>query len=187
MKRLIFLLLFFGLMATAMRAEDFKKLSLPRQEQLSSDRVQQVLQDSEGYLWYATEGGGVCRDDGRQISVFRSDAEHPDLLGSNDVVCLAEAGSRIIIGTFHGAYVLDKQDYTIRKLTDVDDKHVDDIIIADGLRFNIHCGLTYLFFLSSLIHCSFSLLFAADTLCVSSGKLRSGIEDLKDDICYRKY
>ena len=133
MKRLIFLLLFFGVMATAMRAEDFKKLSLPRQEQLSSDRVQQVLQDSEGYLWYATEGGGVCRDDGRQISVFRSDAEHPDLLGSNDVVCLAEAGSRIIIGTFHGAYVLDKQDYTIRRLTDVDDKHVDDIIIAaDG-------------------------------------------------------
>lgn len=133
MKRLIFLLLFFGLMATAMRAEDFKKLSLPRQEQLSSDRVQQVLQDSEGYLWYATEGGGVCRDDGRQISVFRSDTEHPDLLGSNDVVCLAEAGSRIIIGTFHGAYTLDKQDYTIRRLTDVDDKHVDDIITAaDG-------------------------------------------------------
>ena len=109
-------------------------LSLPRLEQLSSQRVTQVMLDSEGFLWYATEGGGLCRDDGRQIAVFRSDAEHPDLLGSNDVACVAEAAGRyIIIGTFHGAYVLDKQGYGIRRLKDVDDKRVDDIIVGhDG-------------------------------------------------------
>jgi AraC-like DNA-binding protein/ligand-binding sensor domain-containing protein len=91
------------------------------------------MQDSEGFLWYATDGGGVCRDDGRQIDVFRSDAEHPDLLGSNNVVCLAEAGNHILIGTTHGANVLDKSDYSIRRLTEVDDKRVDDIIVtADG-------------------------------------------------------
>ena len=95
-------------------AQEWHQLSLPRQEQLSSQQVLQVIQDSEGFLWYATEGGGLCRDDGRQITVFRSDAEHPDLLGSNDVACVAEAAGRyIIIGTFHGAYVLDKRDYSI--------------------------------------------------------------------------
>ena len=116
---------------TGMKGQHFMRLELPNREQLSSERVLQVIQDSEGFLWYATEGGGVCRDDGRQMLVFRSDAEHPDLLGSNDVACLAEAAGRyIIIGTFHGACILDKQDYSIRRLTDVDDKRVDDIIVS---------------------------------------------------------
>ena len=121
------------LVLTCMTGQPSVRLELPNHEQLSSERVLHVLQDSEGYLWYATEGGGVCRDDGRQMIVFRSDAEHPDLLGSNDVASLAEALpplSGIIIGTFHGAYVLDKRDYSIRRLTEVDDKRVDDIVVS---------------------------------------------------------
>lgn len=115
-------------------AQELHVLAFPRQEQLSSERVNHVIQDSEGYLWYATEGGGVCRDDGRQITIFRSDAKHPDLLGSNDVACLAEADEKhILIGTFHGAFLLNKNDYSIRRLTEVDDKRVDDIIVSrDG-------------------------------------------------------
>lgn len=113
------------------KAQHSVRLSLPRLEQLSSQHVNQVMQDSEGYLWYATEGGGICRDDGHQMLVFRSDAEHPDLLGSNSVASLAEAEGRyIIIGTYHGAYLLDKHDYSIRRMEDVDDKRVDDIIIS---------------------------------------------------------
>lgn len=131
MKCLRFLLLLCLLLPVAGRAQERHVLSLPRLGQLSSQRVTQVIQDSEGFLWYATEGGGLCRDDGRQITVFRSDAEHPDLLGSNDVASIAEAAGRyIIIGTFHGAYVLDKHDYSIRRLEDVDDKRVDDVIVG---------------------------------------------------------
>ena len=89
-------------------AQEEQRLLLPNREQLSAEQISQVIQDSEGFLWYATEGGGVCRDDGRQVLVFRSDAEHPNLLGSNEVVCLAEAAGRyIIIGTHHGANILD--------------------------------------------------------------------------------
>lgn len=115
-------------------AQEQQTLTFPRLEQLSSQHVTQVIQDSEGFLWYGTEGGGVCRDDGHQILVFRSDAEHPDLLGSNNVGCLAEADQRfIIIGTFHGAFLLDKHDYSISRMTEVDDKRVNDIIISkDG-------------------------------------------------------
>ena len=112
-----------------MQAQHYQQLVLPNRELLSSDKVLDVIQDSEGFLWYATEGG-VCRDDGRQVDVFRSDAEHPDLLGSNNVICLSQAGRYIIIGTSHGAYVLDKRDYSIRRLADVDDKRVDDIIVS---------------------------------------------------------
>jgi AraC-like DNA-binding protein len=120
-------------------AQEQHKLSLPRLEQLSSQHVTQVIQDSEGFLWYATEGGGVCRDDGRQITVFRSDAKHPDLLGSNDVASIAATGRHIIIGTYHGACLLDKQDYSISRLTKVDDKRVDDIIVSEK---NGHWWLT---------------------------------------------
>lgn len=131
MKRYITALLLSFFVLTGMKGQQPVRFELPNHEQLSSERVLQVIQDTEGYLWYATEGGGVCRDDGRQILVFRSDAEHPDLLGSNDVACLAEATGRfIIIGTFHGACVLDKRDYSIRRLTEVDDKRVDDIIVS---------------------------------------------------------
>lgn len=134
MQKYIIILLFSLLSAPlALRAQDRHRLSLPNRGQLSSDKVLYVMQDREGFLWYATDGGGVCRDDGRQVDVFRSDAEHPDLLGSNTVVCLAEMGRRIVIGTTHGANVLDKRDYRISRLTEVDDKRVDDIIVtADG-------------------------------------------------------
>lgn len=114
------------------KGQHFMRLDLPNHEKLSSERVLQVIQDAEGFLWYATEGGGVCRDDGRNIVVFRSDAKKTNLLGSNDVACVAEAGQHIIIGTFHGACVLDKQDYSIRRLMEVDDKRVDDIIVASN-------------------------------------------------------
>ena len=131
MKRPIFLYILAVLLPLIGWAQERQMLSLPNREQLSSERVMEVMQDSEGFLWYATQGGGVCRDDGRQMLVFRSDAEHPDLLGSNDVASLAEAAGRyIIIGTFHGAFVLDKRDYSIRRLPEVDDKKVDDIIVA---------------------------------------------------------
>lgn len=133
MKQYIITFILSLLAQTSMMGQQVIRLELPNHEQLSSERVLQVIQDSEGFLWYATEGGGVCRDDGRQIVVFRSDAEHPDLLGSNDVACLAEAAGRyILIGTFHGACVLDKQDYSIQRLAEVDDKRVDDIIISQN-------------------------------------------------------
>ena len=131
MKHPFFLLIFLTLMPLVGWAQEPKVLTLPRLEHLSARSVAQVIQDSEGYLWYATEGGGVCRDDGRQITAFRSDAEHPDLLGSNRIACVAEADGRyILIGTYHGAYILDKRDYNICRLTDVDDKRVDDIIVS---------------------------------------------------------
>ncbi len=129
--RITFLLLSL-LLPLCVAAQVYRRLELPNRELLSSEKVLYVMQDREGFLWYGTDGGGICRDDGRQVDVFRSDAEHPDLLGSNTVVCLAESGYRIIIGTTHGANVLDKRDYSIQRLTAVDDKRVDDIIVASN-------------------------------------------------------
>ena len=98
-------------------AQEFRCEKLPTQSQLPVANVHRIMQDSEGYMWYATEGGGLCRDDGYRISVFRNDRNHPDLLASNDITCIAEdAQGRIWFGTTKGGYILDKQDYKIRPL-----------------------------------------------------------------------
>lgn len=110
-------------------------LSLPNGEQLSSGNVLHLMQDSEGFLWYATEGGGICRNSGLGVDVFRSDADHPTVLGSNDVGCLAEVGGKIVIGTFRGAYVLDKKDFSISQLPDVFSNRIDDIMIGGNGNF----------------------------------------------------
>jgi hypothetical protein len=72
MKRPIFLYILAVLLPLIGWAQERQMLSLPNREQLSSERVMEVMQDSEEFLWYATQGGGVCRDDGRQMLVFRS-------------------------------------------------------------------------------------------------------------------
>ncbi len=124
------LILQFLLMPTLLGAQELRLLKLPNQEQLSSGKVLFLLQDSEGILWYATEGGGLCRDDGLQIDIFRSDADNPELLGSNNISCLAEFGQSIIIGTFHGAYALNRKSFNIQRIHEVDDKRIDDILVT---------------------------------------------------------
>lgn len=114
-------------------AQQFRCEKLPTQSQLPVANVHRIMQDSEGYMWYATEGGGLCRDDGYKISVFRNDRNHPDLLASNDITCIAEdAQGHIWFGTTKGGYILDKQDYKIRPLKVIDGKGVSYIF----RRFN---------------------------------------------------
>lgn len=120
------------MMTVLVQAHEYHLLSLPHQEQLPSKKIMHLIEDREGFLWYAMEGGGICRDNGRQVDIFRSDNDNPELLGSNDVACLAEVQSSIIIGTFHGAYVLDKKDYSIQRIKEVDDKRVDAICVASN-------------------------------------------------------
>ncbi|MCM1311794.1 MAG: AraC family transcriptional regulator [Bacteroides sp.] len=90
---------------------------LPNQRLLPVANIHRILQDSEGYMWYATEGGGLCRDDGYRIEVFRSDRHTPSLLANNDITCMTEDKyGRIWFGTKEGTYILDKKDYTINRI-----------------------------------------------------------------------
>lgn len=91
-------------------AQNIKMTRIPSVPQLPVSALHRIFQDSEGYIWYGTVNG-LCRDDGYQIKVFRSDFETPNLLNDNTVQCIAEADDgRIWFGTDHGAYILDKKD-----------------------------------------------------------------------------
>lgn len=88
---------------------------LPTQQQLPVANVHCIYQDKEGFVWYGTRGGGLCRDNGYHIDVFRSDRFHKNLIGqSNDITSISEDyKGNIIFSTQEGLYILNKHDYTI--------------------------------------------------------------------------
>lgn len=96
-------------------ADEYVLTELTTQQQLPVANVHCIYQDQEGFIWYGTRGGGLCRDNGYQIDVFRSDRRHPDLIGaSNDITSLAgDFHNHILFSTKEGLYMLDKKDYTI--------------------------------------------------------------------------
>lgn len=75
-------------------AGSFLLRRLPTQGLLPVSNVHCVLQDSEGYMWYATYGGGLCRDNGFQIDVFRHSDTYPTMAADNNVICMAENEAR---------------------------------------------------------------------------------------------
>lgn len=60
-----------------------------------------------GYVWLGSLKGGLCRWDGYDLVPLRSDQKNPNLLRSNDVICVAaDAGGTVYFGTKNGAYRL---------------------------------------------------------------------------------
>ena len=116
---IIILLLTVRINAVPVKAFDMIVRNLPNSEQLPTKELLCIFQDSEGYMWYGTEGGGLCRDDGYTVKVFRSDFKNPGVLENNSVTCITEDGEgKIWFGTKRGVYILSKTDYEIRALAD---------------------------------------------------------------------
>ncbi|MES2287917.1 MAG: two-component regulator propeller domain-containing protein [Bacteroidota bacterium] len=83
---------------------------------LASSIVNNIFQDSKGYLWFATQGGGVSRFDGKEFKNFTK----KDGLVANDITCFSEDRSgNIWIGTpYDGASKFDGlrfYDYTMKQ------------------------------------------------------------------------
>ena len=131
-----FSLLLSLLIGVTMSAQQVVVTELPTQKQLPVSNIHRIFQDSEGYMWYGTEGGGLCRDNGYQVDVFRSDLNTPGLLASNDITCITEDKlHRIWFGTKQGLYQLDKADYQITECNyeGLQGKRIDAILaVQDG-------------------------------------------------------
>ena len=66
---------------------------------LANSSVNYIFQDKKGYIWFATQGGGVSRFDGKQFKNFTND----DGLAGNDVTCINEDNEgNTWIGTSEG-------------------------------------------------------------------------------------
>lgn len=100
-------------------AQEMVVTDIPNLQQLPNSEVKCFLHDSEGFMWYGTEGGGLCRDDGYMVKIFRADINTPRLLDSNSITCITEDSSgKIWFGTKRGVYILDKKDYSITPISD---------------------------------------------------------------------
>ena len=81
----------------AQQQYDFIRYSIS--EGLPQSQVFAAMQDSRGYMWLGTQGGGVCRFDGSKFDIFTAD----DGLPSNYVTALFEDSKhRIWVGTNRG-------------------------------------------------------------------------------------
>ena len=62
-----------------LHAQDIVVREIPSLDKLPVNAIHRIFQDSDGYMWYGTFNG-LCRNDGYNIRVFRSDLYHPGLL-----------------------------------------------------------------------------------------------------------
>lgn len=75
---------------------------------LSQQNVRDIHQDSEGFMWFATQEG-LNRFDGYQFKVYSNSLNNPDSIGSSFVNSIAESSDGLLwIGTGSGVSVFDK-------------------------------------------------------------------------------
>lgn len=114
--KLIVLLTFLILLPTLLVAQNITVSKIHQLNQLPVNVIHRIVQDAEGFMWYATSDG-LCRDDGYSVQVFRSDLNELNLMQSNSITCIAEdKQDKIWFGTEKGLYVLDKSTYQITEI-----------------------------------------------------------------------
>jgi ligand-binding sensor domain-containing protein len=102
------------LLATALQAQPQTFVTYSLAQGLPQSQVFATMQDSRGYMWFGTQGGGLCRFDGIDFQTFTTDHGLP----SNYVYALFEdAHQRIWIGTNAGLCFLKGKDFV--KIPDV--------------------------------------------------------------------
>ena len=69
-------------------AQELMFRSLTVNDGLSVSHVSAIAQDSYGFLWFGTAGGGLNRFDGYDFEVFRHRADDPSSISSNAVLAL---------------------------------------------------------------------------------------------------
>lgn len=82
---LIILLLF----SLSTKAQEIVVRNIPALNNLPVNAIHRIFQDSDGYMWYGTTDG-LCRYDGYNIRLFRSDLNHPGLLVDNSISFISE-------------------------------------------------------------------------------------------------
>ena len=115
------------------------------------------MQDTEGFWWYGGKGLGLCRFDGYETESFLSNRRNPDMLRSNDVLCMTEQteNAEIWFGTKEGAYILDKHDYIVHPVSiqngqegnELADKRINCMVTAGD-------GSVWMAFRNQLLHFS---------------------------------
>jgi len=94
---------------------DLKFTHLTTIDGLSNNRINSILQDRRGFMWFATEDG-LNRYDGNTFVVYKNNPADPNTLSANFIQSLIEDGQgNLWIGTWGGG--LDKLDPRTERFT----------------------------------------------------------------------
>ena len=95
-------LLFLSSQTSSAIKENIRFERLTVKDGLSQNTIRDILQDSKGMMWFATQDG-LNRYDGYTFYKYRHHADDPYSLSNNLILCLAEdqAGT-LWIGTWNG-------------------------------------------------------------------------------------
>jgi ligand-binding sensor domain-containing protein/two-component sensor histidine kinase len=85
-------------------------------EGLSSNKVNEIIQDREGFYWIATSDG-LNRFDGSSFKIFRKETGNPSSLSHNFCKPLLEdIEGNIWVGTYNGVSIYDKKENKFRNI-----------------------------------------------------------------------
>ncbi|HRG00680.1 MAG TPA: two-component regulator propeller domain-containing protein [Bacteroidia bacterium] len=97
-KKLLFILFCF-VNLSIYRAQDYNFKHYGQKQGLTNANIKCIFQDSYGYIWFATQGGGISKFDGKSFTNY----DKQDGLVGNDVICITEDENKNIwIGTVDG-------------------------------------------------------------------------------------
>lgn len=100
-------------------AQSVRYRELPNQALLPVANVNAIMQDSRGYMWYGTAGGGLCSDDGYTVISYGSQGKGKGVVENDEVTCMVEGKDGTIwMGTRAGAYYIDNIRRKVHQVTD---------------------------------------------------------------------
>lgn len=92
-----------------LRAQDYNFKHYGQKQGLVNSSVKCIFQDSYGFIWFATQGGGISKFDGTTFTSY----DKQDGLVGNDVICITEDKDKNIwIGTVDGVSKFDRKKFT---------------------------------------------------------------------------
>lgn len=117
---------FFLLLSTFTFSQNSQLQNFNTKEGLPQSQVYDIVQDSIGYIWIATQGGGLAKFDGDKFTVFNE----KDSLQSNFINSLLISNDSLFIGTFSGLSIYSKgkfknhQSPKINKIISIDNQTI---------------------------------------------------------------
>ncbi len=94
---------------TLLRGQDYNFKHYGQKQGLANANIKCIFQDSYGFLWFATQGGGISKFDGKTFTNY----DKQDGLVGNDVICITEDENKTIwIGTVDGVSKYDRKKFT---------------------------------------------------------------------------
>ena len=113
-------LLLVTFLASRLPAQDMRRQVISVADGLSQGMVNDILQDEDGFMWFAT-ADGLNRYDGRQFRSFRRNAYNPYSLPSNVVSDIyTDPAARLWVVTTLGISIFDKKTERFSKLVPLD-------------------------------------------------------------------